>query len=855
MVRDRESDISRIRSPSENPVDAHGGGASRKRLSAPGASHSTVQVEGIDWWLDVRYHEKKFSGTVAILFEGAPDPLTVDSSGLEILSATLDGRPVAVRADPAHGELIVEGVTKERHRLEIAYRGQAETEGLMGFYTAPAGPAYVLTSMLFPTGSRRLLPTFEAPTVKTVYRLVLSIDPDVVAVFNTHPVAEVTEGGRRVITYAPTPPMSAYLLFLGVGPFDTLTLPGGRWSVTVAASPGRASAGRYAAERAIELIAAYEEFYGVPYPLPKLDLVALENFWAGGMENWGAIAFRESAVLVDPSTTVRDRRVNLLILAHEIAHQWFGDLVTPAAWDDFWLNESFATFVGHQVVARKYPSTQPWNYFMLRYYALALDQDSSAVPRPVKTPVASPEQLNEISDEITYGKGAAVLRMIEAYLGETTFRKGLSRYLHRYRFANARAEDLWGALDEVSDQPVSRIMASWITRPGYPVIRAAWSNGTLTLQQERFRASGERSSETWPIPLRIGTARGEERRLFESPSLEIPLAAPHGLRINPERTGFLRVLYDDRLFDERVAEFGTLSPIDQATLTDDTVAFVYARLNPIDRFLRLLRAAEPSAEELTITCCVSVLNDLGIPLHDDPKFAAAGRSFLRAQIARVGIDRRPSESESDQLVREAVSDALVRADPSFAREMGDRFPEFDRAVPEIRPAIALGFASVHGSGAFDPLVEWLRSSKLESDRMQFLRALSGFQEPAQLRRALALIPSPGVTTAGAFGLFVGMISNPRSGRPFFDWYCERSTDIAKWWAGTPLLGTVLEMMLPTVPPELAPTVEQYFREHPPGEVHAGLGRGIENMRLRARLRRDLVPTTPVLSELDVPRGG
>ena len=818
--------------------------ATRKRLSAAGASQSAVRVEGIDWWLDVQYRSKKFSGKVAIRFEGAPDPLIVDSSRLEIISATLDGRPVEFREDPVRGELIVEGVSAGPHRLEIAYRGQAETEGLMGFYAAPAGSAYVLTSMLFPTGSRRLLPTFEAPTVKTVYRLVLSVDPDVIAVFNTAPVAEATDGGRKVITYAPTPPMSAYLLFLGVGPFDTLTVPGGRWSVTVAASPGRANAGRYAAERATELIAAYEEYYGVPYPLPKLDLVALENFWAGGMENWGAIAFRESAVLIDPSTTVRERRVNLLILAHEIAHQWFGDLVTPAAWDDFWLNESFATFVGHQVVARKYPSTQPWNYFMLRYYTLALDQDSAATPRPVKTPVPSPEQLNEIADEITYGKGAAVLRMIEAFLGEATFRNGLSRYLHRYRFANARAEDLWGALDEVSDQPVSRIMAAWITRPGYPVVRAAWSNGTLTLQQDRFRASGECSSETWPIPLRIGTATGEERRLFESPSVEIPAVTPRGLRINPDRTGFLRVLYDDRLFDERVEGFSSLSPIDQATLTDDTVAFVYARMNPIDRVLRLLRAAETSSEELTVSCFVSVLNDLRVPLHDDPEFAAADRGFLRAQIARVGIDRRVAEDESDQLLREAVADSLVRADPTFAREMADRFPAIDRAVPEIRPAIALGFASANESEAFDPLVERLRSSVLESDRMQLLGALSGFQDPDPLRRALALVPSPGVTTAGAFGLFVGMMFNPRSGGPFFDWYRERSADIAKWWGGTPLLGTVLEMMLPTVPTDLASTVEQYFREHPPADVHAALERGLENMQLRARLRQDWIHSAP-----------
>jgi len=803
-----------------------------------------VRVEGIDWWLDVQYREKRFSGKVAIRFEGAPDPLIVDSAQLEIASATLDGNPVRFREDPAIGGLIFEGVSAERHRLEIVYRGQADTEGLVGFYAAPAGPRYVLTSMLFPTGSRRLLPTFEAPTVKTVYRLVLGIDPDVTAVFNTAPVSEAMEGGRRVITYAPTPPMSAYLLYLGVGPFDKLSVPGERWSVTVAASPGRASAGRYAAERATELIAAYEDYYGVPYPLPKLDLVALENFWAGGMENWGAIAFRESAVLVDPTTTVLEQRTNLLVLAHEIAHQWFGDLVTPAAWDDFWLNESFATFAGYQVVARNYPSNRPWNHYMLRYYEPGLDEDAGPVARPVKTPVASLEQLNEITDEITYGKGAAVLRMIESYLGEATFRKGISRYLNRYRYANAHAEELWGALDEVSDRPVSDIMASWITRPGHPVVHAAWSNGTLTLRQERFRTSGERSSETWPIPLRVLSSHAEERLLFGGPAVELPLATSRGLRVNPDRTAFVRVLYDDRLFDERLEEFGSLSPIDQATLALDTVAFVYAGKNPIDRFLRLLRAAASSTEELTVVSVVSALNDFRIPLHDVPTFAEADRTFLRAQTARLGIDRAPAEDESDHLVREVVTGACVRADPSFARELAARFPDIDRAAPELRPAIALGFASDRGPEAFEPLVARLRSEVLEGDRMQLLRALGGFREPGLLRRALDLIPSPGVTTAGALGLFVGLSFNPHGGRPFFDWYRERSADLTKWWAGTPLLGTVLQNLLPTVPGDLAPTVAQYFEEHPPSVGHAGMVRGIEEMHLRARLRRELVRPAP-----------
>ncbi|EQD42064.1 Peptidase M1 membrane alanine aminopeptidase, partial [mine drainage metagenome] len=232
--------------------------------------------------------------------------------------------------------------------------------------------------------------------------------------------------GRRELVFEPTPPMSSYLLYLCIGPFEALTVPGDRWPVTVATSPGRSSAGRYAAERATELLAAYEEYYAMPYPLSKLDLIAVENFWAGAMENWGAISFRENALLVDPTTSVRARREILLVLAHEIAHQWFGNLVTAAWWDDFWLNESFATFVGYRMVSRLYPQEDAWSHFLLRWAVPALEQDSRSASHPVHVPVNSAEEVGENADAVTYGKGGAVLRMIEAYLGEETFRRGVS---------------------------------------------------------------------------------------------------------------------------------------------------------------------------------------------------------------------------------------------------------------------------------------------------------------------------------------------------------------------------------------------------------------------------------------------
>ena len=804
-----------------------------------------MRIAGVDWRLDVRYREKAFTGTVAIEVHDAPDPLIVDSERLEILSAALDGRPATYRVDPAKGRLEFPDLAVGAHRLEISYRGMADANSLVGMYVSPSGKGYALTTMLFPSGSRRLLPSFEDPSVKTVYRLTLTTDPDVKAIFNTSVASDRLTGGRREWIFAATPPMSAYLLYLGVGPFDTITVPGHPWSVTVAAPPGRAEAGRFCAERASDFLSAYEEYFGISYPLSKLDLVALENFWAGAMENWGAIAFRESVVLVDPSTTVRERRLNLLVLAHEIAHQWFGNLVTPVSWDDFWLNESFATYVGHHIVGQRFPGEFPWTYFMTRYGAGALFEDAFAETHPVRVPITSVEQLGEIADDVTYGKGAYVLRMIASYLGESAFRKGVARYLSEHRYQNARAEDLWRSLAEVSDLPVERVMTEWITRPGYPIIHATWTGSTLSLRQERFRADGAPSPATWPIPLRVTTAGSEREKLFDSTSWDLPLPSAQGLRINPERTAFARVHYDERLFDRVLGDLGSWSPIDQWGVAIDTHAFVYAGVTTVSRFLDLIRAAETAVtDELPLAGFLFALGDLGVPLHDHPEFRATARSFLKAQRARIGADREPSEPDSFRLARESITNLLVQMDPEVARDLARRFAEIDRVSPELRPAVALAYAVAEGESAFTPLLERLRSTPSDGERSQLMRALGGFRDPALLRRTLDVVPGPGITPSGSLHVFEGLFRNPAAGAPLFEWYKERERSLSEMWSGTPSLSLFLTLCIPVMALTRENEVDRYFRDHTPSEARMAVGQALETSRLWSRLRREVTRRDP-----------
>lgn len=798
-----------------------------------------MQVRAIDWRLDVRYRDKTFAGSVRIEVDDAPDPLVLDSESLTIEESRLDGRPVSLTEDPKRHTLSLERVGPGPHVLEIRYRGSADPAALVGMYVAPAGPSYVLTTMLFPTGSRRLLPSFEHPAVKTVYRLTVTAEPDVSVIFNTAAESTRQIDGRKEWSFAPTPPMSAYLLYLGVGPFDTLTVDGGRCSVTVAASPGRAAGGTYAAERAKEIVSAYEEYYGLPYPLSKLDLIALENFWAGAMENWGAIAYRQEGVLLDASTSVLRRRYVLITLAHEIAHQWFGNLVTNAWWDDFWLNESFATFVAYRTVQHRYPAEEAEKGLLLRWVSQALEMDALRSTHPVHVPVETPEELGEHADPVTYGKGAAVLRMIESYLGEETFRSGIREYLRRHQYANARAEDLWNALGEVSQRPVPEIMHEWITRPGFPVVRVSWADGQLRLKQARFCQDGEHTPGVWPIPMRVAGPDGERSLLFDTAETTLPLASPRGLRLDPGRHAFVRFHPEAELLDRWLEEFPRLDPVDQWGVVSDVGALVVSLDVPFRRVLELLDRATDLKDNLPLRALIGLLNDLRMAGKGYAPLEEAARAFLERQLDRVGLDPKPNEPESVEVLREPLALTRVRFDLPYARAIAKRYRDYDTLPTSIRAAVTMAFARTDGVGAFEELHRRLRTTDQPGERRTMIDAMGSLEDDAAVRRALDLAESPGMPSAEFYVLLIDAARNPTAGETVFGWFRQNAARLTKLWAGTPLMSEVLHLGLVGMGLDREAVVRDYFAEHTPPDAVGGARLGLESLALTMRLRRKL----------------
>ena len=467
--------------------------------------------------------------------------------------------------------------------LSIEFTGILNDQ-LRGFYRCSYADAdgvdqWMAATQFEATDARRALPCWDEPAAKATFQLALRIPAHLTAVSNTLPESETPAGeGVKEVRFAPTPKMSTYLLAFVVGDLASVEerAPNGTL-VRIWATRGKEEQGHFALETAVDLLAYLDFYFGIPYPLEKLDHIALPDFAAGAMENWGAITYREIALLFDPVNSAANTRQRIAeIVAHEMAHMWFGDLVTMEWWDDLWLNESFASWMGNKAVDHIRPEWDMWTQFVFQDTNGGLSLDGLKNSHPIEMQVTNPAEIGELFDAISYNKGGAVLRMLEDFLGAETFREGIHHYLKSHQYGNARTEDLWASLEQVSGQPITRIMNTWIKQAGYPVLQVsdadAAENGgkALTLSQSRFLYDGllgsdEADDSRWQVPVSIRQAGDEAKStaLMEDETLQAALAAADAtgwVKVNAGQTGFYRVNYDAdqwRRLGDAVAAIGT----------------------------------------------------------------------------------------------------------------------------------------------------------------------------------------------------------------------------------------------------------------------------------------------------------
>ena len=729
--------------------------------------------------------------------------------------------------------------------LTLAFAGKLRDD-LCGLYGVRAGGRRYAFTQLEATDARKFFPCFDEPAMKA--RFTVSVTTSQAnTVLSNAPIESTTRStGRRgprskTVLFATTPPLSTYLLALAVGVLES-SRPTylGPTEIRVWHTPGQRRLTRFGLEAARECLSRLERYFGIPYPYAKLDLVAVPDFEFGAMENAGAVFFRETLLLLDRSrSTLAERKRAAEVICHELAHMWYGDLVTMEWWDDLWLNEAFATWMAFHIVDQWQPDWKMWQDFQHGRSA-ALSMDALRHSHPIYVDVRTAEQASENFDLITYEKGASVVRMLERYLGAPSFRKGVRAYIREHREGNAVADDLWNALSQASGQDVKRVARAWIEQEGYPVVSVQHERSRgrsyLNLRQERFLEqtkprSRRRGTPRWPVPLvaRVGSGRRarDEKFLLERAQGRWPLGRtePRFVYANSQESGFYRPLHSDDGLTSILQNLSILSPVERMGLVDHQWALVRAGRAPVGSILDLTRGLARDTEADVLKALRQPLAFLGTSLIPDAAADCAETygDFLTECFAQPfeQLGWKPSPREDDATrVRRAVLLSILggiaapEAVLTEASRQCQRYLDDHRAV-DANLADDVVFLAARSGGArlHRDFVRAMEKAATPQDKRRFLFALARFRAPAQIDRSLAMTLTPRVATQDVIFVLVQLLQNPAASETTWEFIVKH------WGKLRPRLPSLMASRLIEATPALrSPArrrdVATFFRRNP-----------------------------------------
>jgi alanyl aminopeptidase len=760
-----------------------------------------VAPTGYRWEVAVDPERARFSGRmrIAVRVDAPTRAVVLHGRGLDIRSAVVEGPFGAIAAtaafrSAAHArgeadELVLttaQPVPAGDASLDLVYEAPF-AEGLHGLYrTIDRGKAYAVTQ-LEPIGARLAFPCFDEPSFKVPFEIAVTIPKDLVALSNM-PEARRTpgpDGSTVTAEFARSPPLPTYLVALAVGPFEIRTgASAGVVPIRLGAEEGRTALGTLALATARDHLGVLESYFGIPYAYPKLDLLAVPNFGAGAMENAGLVTFREERLLLDPRTTSTTlRRTAVSVIAHELAHMWFGDLVTLAWWNDIWLNEGFATWMAAHVLDTWRPDMEA-GVDALGSTAQVLDVDTLTAARKVRQPVRSTTEALEAFDGITYDKGAALLRMVEQWVTPEAFQRGVRAYLAEHRFGNATAEDLFAALGTASGQDVAGVLGTFTEQTGVPAVelsacRLEKGSPVIDVTEREYRPLGAPAptGKVWraPVCVHYGGDRGGSRACTlagaEPVRWTLPgNACPRWLHPNADQAGYYRATETlEGLTELARLPRGVLQVRERVGVLLDAWALVESGAMAAGDFLALAERFRGDPEQAVwqrIVEPLELLDDWVVPADARPALAAFARRLLGPEARALGWEARPGERDGDRMRRRIVLEGLGRvgrdeATLAEARAIADKWLANPDAVDGDAAAMALPLASADGGAAlFGRFLARLRGAKTPTERVLALSAIGAFGDPALVRRALDLVVDGTVRSQDQQYIFRAVFGRP-----------------------------------------------------------------------------------------------
>ena len=778
-----------------------------------------------------------FAGTAEILFEAQNavkeivlDLLEIDVKGCRVLQNN-ETADCAFKFDPDNEELRI-GLPEPLSgdiKLTINYQGLINDK-MAGFYRSKYShqgqTRYMAVTQFEESDARRAFPCMDHPARKATFDITMDIDPHLVAISNCAvKEKQMLDSGKMRITFDQTPKMSTYLVFFGVGEFE-FTPDEKDDRVRVATLPGMQKFAHFGADLGSKSLEFSEDYYGIAYPLPKMDLIAIPDFAFGAMENWGAVTFRENLLLHYPDVTSKAGEERIFeVIAHEIAHQWFGNLVTPSDWRYLWLNESFATFFGFGVVDHYCPEWDTWQQFLYSMTGPAMARDALHETFAIEIPGGEHVVINASTAPIIYNKGGSILRQIQGYIGENNFKKGLRHYLKTFEYSCAASRDLWQSFEAVTQQPISALMQSWIEQPGYPKLTASRQNGALKLKQQRFTYLPEASTQKWLIPVTVNlfTKSGETRQMSvlmdeveKQLEMEDDVVA---YKVNDRQTGFYRVKYDDAA---NLAELGrqvlakAMSPEDRWGLQNDLYALVKGGEASLVDYLKFLSSYRQEDAYLPLVGIADNLLGAYLVTGDNSRgqIASMAAPWFEAILHNIGFEPDTAEKHTTSLLRDKFiwAAAFLGSDAAeeFARDRFKALMEGAEIHPDIMKSVLQASAYAGDNRVYDWFAQRLDESRIEHERMNILTALGCFKDDILTGKALQYVLDE-VPARNKFIPVVAMSANPHAIPLMWDWYVSHLEEIEQFH---PMLyERVIAAIIPAAGLERADEVNKFFADY------------------------------------------